>query len=184
LLGRSLDRLALQIAEQDWEPVVLGQAIQFLVQQGLQITPLVLLRRFGFRHLRHLLFSSTPLRSHGFRFQGGTEGDTVQPVGDPLPRPDGRRFAGEDQKGRLKGVLGIVVVVEKTAAHALDHRAVTMDQGFKGRFVLLVDEGRQQLPIRPACPILPQDGPAKMPNHRVHPSRRHTFPPWPVASDL
>jgi hypothetical protein len=61
---------------------------------------------------------------------------------------------------------------------------VTTDKGFKGRFVLLLDEGRQQLPIRPVCPILPQHDPAKMPNHRVRLSRRHTSPPWPVASDL
>jgi hypothetical protein len=57
------------------------------------------------------------------------------------------------------------------ATDAEDHRAVATDQGFKGRFVLLVDEGTEQLPIRP---ILPQHGPAKMPNHRAHLSRRHT----------
>jgi hypothetical protein len=177
LLCRLLDCLALKSAEQDREPVVFGQAVQFLVQQGLQITPLVLLGGFGFGHLRHLLFSPPPLRRHAFRFQGGAEGDSVQPVGDPLPRPDGRCFACENQKGRLKGVLGIVVAVDDTAAHAEDHRAVATDEGFKGRFVLLLNKGRQQLPIPPACAILPQHRPAKMPDHRVHLRRRHTCPP-------
>ena len=83
---------------------------------SLQITPLVLLGRFGFGHLRHLLFSAPPLRCHGFHFHGGAEGDSIQPVGEPLPRLDGRRFSGEDQKGRLKSVLGVVVIAGDTAA--------------------------------------------------------------------
>src|SRR5262249_40491376 len=99
-------------------------------------------------------------------------------------RPDGRGLAGEDQKGRLKGVLGVVVVADDTATDAEDHRAMATDKGFKGRCVLLVDEGTEQLPIRPARPILLQHDPAKMPNHRVHLSRRHTCPPWSVVSSL
>jgi hypothetical protein len=184
LLCGFFDRLALQIAENDWKPVVFGQAVQFLIQQGLQITPLVLLGSFGCGQLRHLLLSASPLRRHGFRFHGRAEGDTVQPVGNLLPRPDGRRFAGEDQKGRLKGVLGIVMIADDTTADAEDHWAVTTDKGFKGRFVLLVDEGRQQLPIRPPRSILPRHGPAKMPDHHVHSSLRHSCPPRPVATDL
>jgi hypothetical protein len=84
----------------------------------------------------------------------------------------------------LKGVLGIVVIADDTAADAEDHQAVATHKGFKGCFVLLVDEGCQQLPIRPARRILPQHGPSKMPNHCVHLSRHHTCPPWPVVSDL
>jgi hypothetical protein len=37
---------------------------------------------------------------------------------------------------------------------------MTTHQGFKGRFVLLLEEGLQQLPIRPARPLLPQYGAA------------------------
>jgi hypothetical protein len=107
----------------------------------LQVTPLPLPGRFGFGHFRHLPLLAAPLRREGLRFHGGTESDTVQPVGDPVSRPDGRRIAGEDQKGRLKGVLSVVMVADDTAANAKDHRAVTTDKGFKGRFVLLVDEG-------------------------------------------
>jgi tetratricopeptide (TPR) repeat protein len=84
----------------------------------------------------------------------------------------------------LESILGVVVIADDTIANTQDHRAVTTDKGFKGRFVLLVDEGRQQFPIRPVRSILQQSGPAKMPNHRVHLSRRHSYPPWPVAPNL
>src|SRR5262249_26258639 len=101
---------------------------------------------------------------------------------DPLPRPHGRCSTGQDQEGRLKGVLGVVVVDGYATTNAEDHRAMTVNKGLKCPFVLLVDEGRQQLPIRPG--ILPQHRPAKMPNHRVHLSRRHGRPPQAVALDL
>src|SRR5262249_1052184 len=42
----------------------------------------------------------------------------------------------------------------------------------------------QELGIRPVCRLLPQHRLAKMPHHRVHLSRRHACPPWPVAADL
>jgi hypothetical protein len=60
----------------------------------------------------------------------------------------------------LKGVLGVVMVAEDTPANAEDHRAMATDKGFKGGFLLLVDEGTEQLPIRPACPIPQQHGSA------------------------
>src|SRR5262249_16452469 len=82
---------------------------------------------------------------------------------DPLPRTDGRPLAGEDQKGRLEGVLGIVMIADDPAADPEDHRAVTTDEGFKGRLVLLIKEGSQQLAIRPAHTLLPQRTPSRTP---------------------
>jgi hypothetical protein len=62
----------------------------------------------------------------------------------------------------LKSVLGVVVVADDTAADAKDHGAVATDKGLEGRLVLLFDEGRQQLPIRPVRPIGPHHDPAEM----------------------
>ena len=47
-------------------PVILRQAVQFLVEQELQITPLVSLDRFWFGHVLHLLLTS-PGRFFVFR---------------------------------------------------------------------------------------------------------------------
>jgi hypothetical protein len=74
------------------------------------------------------------------------------------------------------------MIANDTTANPEDHGAMTTDKGVKGRFIVLFDEGRQQLPIRPARRILPKHGSAKTPNHRVQLSRRHSCPPWPIAS--
>jgi hypothetical protein len=62
----------------------------------------------------------------------------------------------------LKGVLGVVMIADDTTANAENHRAVASNKGFKGRFVLLVDKGCQQLAISLARPALPQHGPAEV----------------------
>jgi hypothetical protein len=53
----------------------------------------------------------------------------------------------------LPGILGVVVVPEKTTANAQDHRAMTTDQGGERSFVLAGDEGLQQLPIGQPGPV-------------------------------
>jgi hypothetical protein len=84
----------------------------------------------------------------------------------------------------LKGVLGIMMIADDAPTNAEDHRRVTMEEGFKGRGVFLLDEGSEQLPIGPAGVVQPQDGSAKPVDHGAYLWRRHVYPPWPVASDL
>jgi hypothetical protein len=124
--------------------------------------PVAFWRRFGFGHVYHLPLSEMPLCGGGSYFKGGAVGDAVQPVGDPLPRFDGRCFPGENQKGGLEGVLGVVVIAKEPEADAQDYGAMTSDEDFKGRFVLPPYKGLQQLPIRPPRPILRQYDPAQM----------------------
>jgi hypothetical protein len=143
-----------------------------------------LLDGFGLGHHRDLFFPPLPPPCRGICFHGGAEGDTVQPVGDPLPRPDGRCLLGKNQKGRLKGVLGVMMVADDPVADAPDHWPVAMDKCLKSYIIFLLDKGRQQLSVRPARRTFPQNGPAKMPDHRVDRSRRHSRPPWPVAFDF
>jgi hypothetical protein len=77
-----------------------------------------------------------------------------------------------------------MMVAEETAADTPDHRAVALDKRRESRFVLLLDEGCQQLPICPDCHTLLQHSPANMPDHSVDRSRRHGRPPWLVVSHL
>jgi hypothetical protein len=57
------------------------------------------------------------------------------------------RLAGEDQKGSLKGVLGVVVVTQDAFADAHDHRAVPPHERLECRLVASVDENFQQFAI-------------------------------------
>jgi hypothetical protein len=85
---------------------------------------------------------------------------------------------GKNEKRCLKGVLGIVVV-EHAAANAPNHAAVPVDKGREGRFVRVVDERRQQLPVR-CCTLMYRL--AKVPDYSFDVGHRR--PPWPLASGL
>ena len=74
----------------------------------------------------------------------------MKPIGDHLPGHHRSRFAGEDQKGRLKGILCIVVIADNTPANSQDHWTVAKDERLKSRYVLPIDEGVEQLSI---CPV-------------------------------
>src|SRR5262249_52497676 len=65
------------------------------------------------------------------------------------------------------------MVADDTPADAVDHRAVATGQSCERSVVLVIDEGSQELGIRPARRLLPQRRLAKMPHHRVHLSSRH-----------
>src|SRR5262249_654484 len=57
-----------------------------------------------------------------------------------------------------------------------DHRAVTTQERFKGRFVVLGDERLQQLSVGPFRPILRQRGPTQMLDDRAHWMDGHSSP--------
>ncbi len=131
----------------------IGQATQFLVEQGLQILPEVLFRHSRFGHLGHLSFPA--LSSGGCRpcLQRGLVSDPVEPVGQQLPGSEGCRFADEDQESGLKGVLGVVVMGQHTSADGPDHRSVTPNEDRQGGFIMAVDVALQQLPIAQASAV-------------------------------
>src|SRR5262249_28415632 len=53
----------------------------------------------------------------------------------------------QDEEGGLEGVIGVVGVVQDTAADALDHAAVPLDEGGEGGFVAVAGEASQQLAV-------------------------------------
>ena len=89
-----------------------------------------------------------PLRSGRPRFHGRRECHPVEPVADLLPRHDRSRPPSEDQKRRLEGVFGVVVIPEDAAADAPDERPVSLDNRLESRGVALSDEPIEQLPVR------------------------------------
>ncbi len=69
----------------------------------------------------------------------------MKPRSQRVPYPERATFAYQDEKCRLKGVLGVVVVADDPEAGAQNHRTVPLDQGREG------DLGRL---AAPACKLL------------------------------
>jgi hypothetical protein len=78
-------------------------------------------------------------------------GDAVQPVGDRFaPSQDGC-LASQNEKGSLKGILGIVIVAQDSTTDSKNHRSMPVDQSAERVLVVVVDKSRQELAIRFAC---------------------------------
>jgi hypothetical protein len=103
----------------------------------------------------------------------------VQPVGDPLPRHDGRRFARENEKCSLECVLDGVVIAKDSVANAKDHRTMTAQKCFKGSFVMASDEGFEELSVSQPRTVQCQGSPAKVLNDGLHLGGRHLSPSSP-----
>jgi hypothetical protein len=106
------------------------------------------------RHVDHLPLPGALPSDPGPRLQSGAVRYAKQPTAQRLRRGDRSRLAGEYQKRRLKGVLGIVQVEQDAAAHAHDHRAVPAEECREGVFILLPDETSEQLRVGQAAAVL------------------------------
>jgi hypothetical protein len=175
--GGFLAGLALQIAQDDDGTILVGQAAQLLVEQGLQVTPEVLPHHPGFGHLHHLPLPHPPPGGQRLRLEGRVGGDPVQPVGQQRARRDGSGLAGQDEEGGLERILGVVVVAEGTAADAPDQRAVPAHEGREGGFIAVSHETLQQVFIGHASPVPQQRGCAQVLDDPAHPAGRHAHPP-------
>jgi hypothetical protein len=60
---------------------------------------------------------------------------------------DRRGFLRQKHKGRLEGILGIVVVAQHPATHSQDHRTVAFDQRRESGFITGTDEAGEQVGV-------------------------------------
>ena len=94
----------------------------------------------------------------GPRIECGAAGDAVEPARQLFPPRDRRRFPGQHEKCRLKGILGLVSVPQHAPADAQDHHAMPLDQSRERRlrgFIAAGDKPLEklciaELPGRPA----------------------------------
>src|SRR5262249_3376485 len=100
-------------------------------------------------------------------------GHAVQPAAQGQLAPQGSRLAGQDQEGRLEGVLGLVPVAENALANGEDHGPVPPQQGGEGVAVPGGQEAVQQLPVGQSA-ALQEGGAVEVPQRRVH---RSLVPP-------
>ena len=88
------------------------------------------------------------------RIGPGADGDAdshaIEPASDRSTVADGMTAAGQHQKGRLKGVMSVVMIVEDRPAHAHDHRAMADHKRFKRKLAAFIagrEEPLEQLPV-------------------------------------
>ena len=177
LLGRLPVGLPLQLAEDDGQAVLLGQAGHLPIQPREQFVRVLVRDRFGFGHLPGRAFPDPPLRPGRPRFHGRLECHPVEPVAELLPRHDRSRLPGEDQERRLEGVFGVVVIPEDAAADAPDERPVSLDDRLEGRGVTPFHEPIQQLPVREHPDGALVEERAELSNRRMHATVLHHAAP-------
>ena len=89
------------------------------------------------------------------RLTGDAASHSEEPGAEQLWLADPARFASQDQKCGLKGVLGGLHITEELPAHLQDHRTVAVDQCRESRLGGLIaasQEPLEELPIRdPRC---------------------------------
>ena len=129
-------RPAVQVAQDDRNPVLVRQPGQFRVEDRLQVGPGLVGGDGRVRHGVHLLLLCLPAGGRPAGLEGGPVRDSVEPVPDQVPRTDRGGPPGQDEEGGLEGVLGQVRVADHAAADAQDHRPVPADQGGEGRLVV------------------------------------------------
>jgi len=83
---------------------------------------------------------------------GGSDpaSDLEKPWAERLPDAERSRLTGQDEERGLKGVFGIVPIVQDGLTRVEDHRAVALDQGSEAQFGHLAVAARepvQKLPV-------------------------------------
>ncbi len=138
------------IAEKDRDAVTIREPIDLLMNHP----PSVILSR-GPGPVSRQLDGSSLGHPPPVRRQSGTSrhtaGDSMKPRAEGVAYPERPASPHEDEKGRLKRILRIVLILHDAAASAEDHRFVALDQCREGQFRRLVapcGELLQELPVR------------------------------------
>jgi hypothetical protein len=88
-------------------------------------------------------------------------------------------FLGEHQKRSLKGILGVLRVLQDSPANAIDHRAVTMHDGLERRRVALRERSFHELTIGLLTQQLGVHSAGKATQNVDQSCRRHAHSPKP-----
>jgi hypothetical protein len=89
-----------------------------------------------------------PAHRVGPGLEGHAVRDAVEPAAQRFLPGDRPGLAGEDEEGRLEGVLGVVRVAQHPLADAEHRGPVAPHQGRKRGRVCLAEEARQEIAVR------------------------------------
>ena len=125
--------VSFEVTQDEGGPVLLGQSIDFLIQDLLDFAPGHVLFRFEHRSALHAFFVPAPSRCGAGRIPGDPASHAVKPTRHRFAFPNRRRFARQHQERGLKHVLSILLMVKHAPAHAHYHGPVALDDGGEGK---------------------------------------------------
>jgi hypothetical protein len=131
--GCFLDGDAFEVAQDNGQAIFFGKLAQFFIENRPQFVPGIFGLECGLGAVGHRLFPHVSLDSSRTRFAGGFFGHAVKPIADFLAWLDALGIAGQNEKRRLKGIFGIVMVGQDPPADAPNHWPMTLHQRPHGR---------------------------------------------------
>ena len=154
-----------QITQHERSAELFRQLLDFLVQHHPHFSHVNVGRRVLFGHGDRLPFSFAAASGIGPGFECHTIGHAEQPAAQRRAAVQRCGSANEHQKGRLKGVVGVVGIGKDSPANAIDHRTVSLDQDFERRLVAPFDEPLEQFAVGKRLAILQADQLADVPDN-------------------
>ena len=138
--------MAFEIAQNDWQAVVRRQSVDFFVEHLSDVFTVPCFKTTAVLPARGHSALDDPLPiCRNLDPNCRTAGDLMEPRSQRVFYPKLAAAAHQNEKRRLEGVLGIVVVADDPKANAQHHRTMSLDQGGKGDLC--------RLPA-PACKLL------------------------------
>jgi hypothetical protein len=119
-----------------------------LIEHGLQLASGNLGEWIAWLFDRDLVLARLATGGLSFGCSGETVGHLIQPRTYRIVPAQGPGLPGEDEKGSLGRILGIVNVAQHAAADAKYHGAVPPHERCKSRLIVLLAETVQQLAVR------------------------------------
>jgi hypothetical protein len=142
-------RLAVQGTENERHAVAIGEQGQLFFEESLHLAPgqVAVIARDGDGGLSLVSAAAGGGTANG---AGHTGGDSVQPAADGRRVPDGRRVAGQKEKGGLEHVVRVGRVPGPPTCGGQHERAVPAHQGGECSLVPIGDEGPDEVRVRRA----------------------------------
>jgi hypothetical protein len=140
-------RFTFQVAKDDWSLVFSWQSSDLLVEHGSQFVPQAIRRRIRGGHFRNLPFLRAPADGDGSGPPCHAISDAIEPISQGRWIADRPGFLQEDEKRRLKSIVGLVGILEEAAANTQHHRAVPFQKRGEGSLVFAADEKVQEVRV-------------------------------------
>lgn len=115
------------------------QTAQLLIEQCVNLPAIIVIKRSSW-HFSRLPFSCPSLLNYLPRLERRLASHALQETADGLALTDARCLAHEHEKRRLKGIFGIVSILQNATADLSHHRPMSPHQSLEGSLITRGEE--------------------------------------------